>query len=303
MASPLQQFFEEHGSDLPFGYQKQRSATDEFHRLCAVLKAAGRREPGDWMYTEFQRALVREFNHNYGTDNRSLEGWRLLCEKAGISPLPRSLSEARSIFKQSFFNLVDLTQAIDGREVIRFPTKGALDTHTKDKRRYFPRLVANDPEPGKLLKQVITLQLDCIQNQAKSDAGRKKTKQKNKNKNKKAKGEGDKNSEPGKSSSQRQIGKIKTSRKEKSDKKKAVNPKSIIDEELILVQEPSSIINWKGLRRVTHNQREKCNVRADGKSVRSSLRHFEGIQFEGSRKKPEEDDVSLMLDAMFNYAI
>ncbi|KJA16359.1 hypothetical protein HYPSUDRAFT_193198 [Hypholoma sublateritium FD-334 SS-4] len=132
---PLAAFFNEyHG----FRYDPTESASSEFHRLCA-LKEWDRDERED-SREQYRRALIQQFNLNYGTDVNALDSWHLLCTYIGIDPVPDTVEECKMAVKSTHVNLVDLVDVFEtNRRVEVFPTVQALSDYTQESEKYFPR--------------------------------------------------------------------------------------------------------------------------------------------------------------------
>ncbi|KAF4621471.1 hypothetical protein D9613_001220 [Agrocybe pediades] len=148
-----------------FTYDPSQPATSEFQRLCQCYDWPAK-SPGKLSELDkddqsegkierkkaekgFKRALTRQFNSMYGTDEDRLEGWKDLCHKLGVKEVPDTLSECRKIVTGTHVNLIDL---IDNGEASTFSTVAALSKYTKRTKKYFPR---NNANAGNLLKYLL----------------------------------------------------------------------------------------------------------------------------------------------------
>lgn len=135
-----------------FVYDPSQSVSSEWYRLCDMMRWRDGGPERRSAHEEFKDALVHQFNTNFGTDENSLEAWKVLCEILSISPIPDTLEEARGKVRATHVNLVDLTEAVDGRDVMIFDTEMELSKYTREIGRYFP---AQHAHAGGLLRYLL----------------------------------------------------------------------------------------------------------------------------------------------------
>ena len=95
----LREFF----SDYPgFKYRPSADSIDEWRRLCRHCGWPSRRN--DYHHAEreeawqdYRRAMTLAFNDTFGNDDCDSEAWAKLCSSAGISDIPRTLEERKSV--------------------------------------------------------------------------------------------------------------------------------------------------------------------------------------------------------------
>ncbi|KAH6915645.1 hypothetical protein BKA70DRAFT_1092259 [Coprinopsis sp. MPI-PUGE-AT-0042] len=149
--SIIKDFFDRFGDH--FEYNEEEAANSNFYALC---------EWEDWkrddpyreeVYAEFKRALVAEFNRKYGVDENDLFVWRLLCERVGILNIPWTVRECRRAIRNTYVNLVDLTEANEGDKVATFKSEQELAAYTRSTGKFFP---ANHAHAGGLPEYALT---------------------------------------------------------------------------------------------------------------------------------------------------
>jgi len=110
----LEEFFANHPD---FKYQPAHAATDEFYRMCRVLRVDGRSFDETRVLVEFRDALVQEFNRIYGTDEKDLGLWQRLCDTLRIY-VPDTLDACRKVCCRSF---------LSHKNSLIYKSKGGLD--------------------------------------------------------------------------------------------------------------------------------------------------------------------------------
>jgi hypothetical protein len=91
---PLEIFFSRYSE---FRYEPGRSSITEFNRLCKEYnwekedpeKKAARRG--------FNRAMKKEFDSLYGSDEKDISNWHKLCYVLRIDPVPKTLKDCRAV--------------------------------------------------------------------------------------------------------------------------------------------------------------------------------------------------------------
>ncbi|TFK69026.1 hypothetical protein BDN72DRAFT_841113 [Pluteus cervinus] len=133
----LESFFAEYPL---FTYIPTNHPSDEFARLKSVYHwgRKGRR------YKEAKRrynsALVIEFGKIYGSDEGSLDSWKMLCDVLGVEDVPETISACKKIVKRTHVNLVDLVATfVTGKPVEIFRDQGELRTYTRGTMKIFPK--------------------------------------------------------------------------------------------------------------------------------------------------------------------
>ncbi|KAF9479097.1 hypothetical protein BDN70DRAFT_787389, partial [Pholiota conissans] len=136
-----------------FSYNPSNSAMEEFYRLCNTHHWRREAPEREAARRAFNKALVLQFNHNFGTDVEDLHSWQVLAGLIGMDPIPDKLGECRRRVKASHVNLVDLIDAFAaGEQASQFPSEMALSVYTKDTGKFFPR---HDIHAGDLLKSLL----------------------------------------------------------------------------------------------------------------------------------------------------
>ncbi|TFK21859.1 hypothetical protein FA15DRAFT_64489 [Coprinopsis marcescibilis] len=149
MSTPLEEFFAQYPN---FDYHSASPATSEFRRLSRSQKWGGQHnEEREAAHSEFRTALVRQFNHLYGTDANDLEAWKYICEMVRIDPIPKTVSAAKKAMRDTHVNLIDLIGAPNGGDMEIFASEKELSEYTRETRRFFPKEAL---EAGNLLKSL-----------------------------------------------------------------------------------------------------------------------------------------------------
>jgi hypothetical protein len=136
-ASQIDQFF---ASQPQFKADPTAVPTAEFNRMCKTLgwKPSDRRTIE--ARSQFQDAMVLEFNDTYGTDVNDIKSWQALCKVMAIDHVLVNLEECRSVFRETHVNIVDLLHAKKtGRKVKVFETVEELAQYTRGTKKFFPR--------------------------------------------------------------------------------------------------------------------------------------------------------------------
>ena len=91
--SSLEAFFADYSPQ--FQYNVTASASLEFYRLCDQSGWGKDHPERKKAHRKFKDALVKQFNHVYGTDMNSLASWQNLCYAVRIDPVPGDLHACR----------------------------------------------------------------------------------------------------------------------------------------------------------------------------------------------------------------
>ena len=170
MVSHIAAFF----SQYPFFYYNStESANRNFYRLCDERGWKRDDSERNDAYSEFKDALVKEFNRKYGSDEHNLEAWQTLCRLVRTNPIPDTLEGCRQAIQATHVNLVDLTEARDGRFVETFDTEEELASYTIETGKFFP---SESAYAGgllrKLLRHILTPRPDRGRGRGRSSHGR-----------------------------------------------------------------------------------------------------------------------------------
>lgn len=117
----LPSFFSQY---IGFHYDATNAANAEFYRLCDHLNWKRDDDERVLAYKDFQDALTRQFNANYGTDAEDLNAWQNLCIRLNIDPVPSSLKRCRQVrllFRPDFDLVYDLLLIIHRTGCHRHP--------------------------------------------------------------------------------------------------------------------------------------------------------------------------------------
>ncbi|KAF9218748.1 hypothetical protein BS17DRAFT_665062, partial [Gyrodon lividus] len=149
---PLEAFFVQYAGP-GFSYRAERSAHENFARLCKVSGWAENSDERRDAREGFKDALVQQFNSIYGTDGNDLTVWQNLCSVIGIEPVPNDIDECRKVVWDAHVNIVDLIETVrTGKQVRRFDSLAALAEYTKRTDKFFPK---ENAYQGGLLKELL----------------------------------------------------------------------------------------------------------------------------------------------------
>ncbi|MCJ1398953.1 hypothetical protein MMC11_002154 [Xylographa trunciseda] len=151
LKGPIERFFTSYAQ---FEYNPSHPLGTEYRRMSRLYgwKRNDRESSDAW--AAYRVALVKEFNHWFGTDEHDLLAWQTLCICIGIRGNISSSDSCCEVLQNQHFNLVDL---IDVRRrghgtAQVFPSEEALQEYTKRTAAYFPHY---SPKAGKLLKRLL----------------------------------------------------------------------------------------------------------------------------------------------------
>ncbi|KAF6748018.1 hypothetical protein DFP72DRAFT_1049826 [Ephemerocybe angulata] len=149
--APILEFFSQH-TKSGFEYDPSQPSSQEFKRLCDHNKWKPSQPESKVAKTEFSRAIIQQFNVNFGKDEKDLYSWQKLCQMVSIDPIPDTVEEAREAFESVNVNLVELTDGYsNGQPVKTFDTVQKLSRYTLNNNLIFPKQMAYQ-EAGGLLK-------------------------------------------------------------------------------------------------------------------------------------------------------
>ncbi|KAF6760696.1 hypothetical protein DFP72DRAFT_1165857 [Ephemerocybe angulata] len=150
-ARPIADFFAAYPT---FTYNPKESCTTEYRRLCRFMRWRRDSPESGQAWQDFRKAIVLQFNANFGTDAESVKAWWALCQTLGIKPVPRGLKEAQEAVCNTHVNLVDLTEAYGNPtcSFTVFDTAQELTEYTVKEHKYMPRDV---PEAGEVLRTLL----------------------------------------------------------------------------------------------------------------------------------------------------
>lgn len=150
-AHPIADFFAAYPN---FNYNTKESCTTEFRRLCRFMRWRRDSPEQGQAWQDFRKALVLQFNANFGTDAESVRAWWTLCQTLGIKPVPRKLKDAREAVCNTHVNLIDLTEAYGNPNCsfTVFDTAKELTEYTVREHKYMPRDVL---EAGRVLRTLL----------------------------------------------------------------------------------------------------------------------------------------------------
>ncbi|EJD50532.1 hypothetical protein AURDEDRAFT_182442 [Auricularia subglabra TFB-10046 SS5] len=132
-----------------FNYDPKKNVWDEWRRLRKFLNIDSRDKKAvrGHLKDQLQTAVVRQFNHKYGTDVFNLESWQKLCRRVGV-PVPGTIEECQKVIAGTHVNILDLTTSSNNTAVVKYATEEELADYTNETERYFPR---NHVEAGDIL--------------------------------------------------------------------------------------------------------------------------------------------------------
>ncbi|KAF5341043.1 hypothetical protein D9611_005931 [Ephemerocybe angulata] len=148
---PISDFFAEYPT---FNYTTKESCTTEYRRLCRFMRWRRDSPEQGQAWQDFRKALVLQFNANFGTDAESVKAWWTLCQTLGIKPVPRKMKDAREAVCNTQVNLIDLTEAYGNPNCsfTVFNTAKELTEYTIREHKYMPRDVL---EAGGVLRTLL----------------------------------------------------------------------------------------------------------------------------------------------------
>ncbi|TFK69021.1 hypothetical protein BDN72DRAFT_841109 [Pluteus cervinus] len=136
----LESFFSEY---TLFTYIPTNHPSDEFARLVSENQWSKKGEKYKQAKEEYDLALVIEFGKIYGSDERSWDSWRTLCEVLGVEEVPGSVTACKKIVRNTHVNLADLVATFaTGQPVEIFPDRRALKVYTRRTKKIFPKATA-----------------------------------------------------------------------------------------------------------------------------------------------------------------
>jgi hypothetical protein len=91
---PLKIFFSQYSK---FQYQPGRSSVLEFYRLCKEYGWKRDSPKKETARDDFDRAMKKEFNSLYGSDEKDINNWYKLCHILSIDPLPNTTKKCRAV--------------------------------------------------------------------------------------------------------------------------------------------------------------------------------------------------------------
>lgn len=80
-----------------FKRDPSKSAVTEFNRMREFFGWTKDNEEGRKASREFRDAMSKQFNDIYGTDVKSLDSWRKLCQVLEIFPIPTTVKRCREV--------------------------------------------------------------------------------------------------------------------------------------------------------------------------------------------------------------
>ena len=89
----IREFFEDYG----FAYNPEVHYREEFERLCRENKWSKKSKQRKEAKQLLGEAEVADFGEMFGTDPNDPEAWRMLCDTAGIRPIPEGLEGRRQV--------------------------------------------------------------------------------------------------------------------------------------------------------------------------------------------------------------
>lgn len=136
-AHPIADFFAEYPN---FNYNTKESCITEYLRLCRFMRWKRDSPEQRQARQAVRKAIVLQFNANFGTDAESTKPWLTLCKTLGIKPVPRKLKEAREAVSNTHVNLIDLTEAYANPNCsfTVFDTAKELSEYTVKEGKYMP---------------------------------------------------------------------------------------------------------------------------------------------------------------------
>lgn len=94
VTKPLEIFFSQYPK---FQYRPGRSSVTEFYRLCKEYRWKKEDPEKEAARHEFDRAMKKEFDSLYGSDEKDINNWYKLCHVLSIDPVPTTLKECRAV--------------------------------------------------------------------------------------------------------------------------------------------------------------------------------------------------------------
>ena len=91
---PLKIFFSQYSK---FQYQPRNSPIAEFNRLCEEYGWEHNSAEKKYARSEFNIAIIKEFNSLYGSDEKDINNWYKLCHVLRIDPVPNTLKKCRTV--------------------------------------------------------------------------------------------------------------------------------------------------------------------------------------------------------------
>lgn len=102
-AKPFRDSIDKFFSRFPkFQYDRNKSSSDQFHRLCRVY---GWKKGQDGTFPpereaalrEYRIATTRAFNRHFGKDKEDNDAWGRLCSQLGVDPIPNKIEDRRKV--------------------------------------------------------------------------------------------------------------------------------------------------------------------------------------------------------------
>ena len=95
----IDEFFSRHPS---FDYNRSASSPKEFYRMCdsfGWVKDAEGHYPPERIeaYEAFTEAMVKSFNHRFGTDVHDEKSWEGICHLLSVDPLPDGVTTMKKV--------------------------------------------------------------------------------------------------------------------------------------------------------------------------------------------------------------